>query len=438
MNDEHLTRPELRWLERHLDLPSGEYVSRFFRYRARLKGRAQPRTTWRALLEHFLTDTNESVEIDLSGDEKENAWSYLDRNLEMRLLQVPPADFKGFCEAGRDLVRGYTDEELDLTVKVVSKEKAKLLERISLARKQNARALARANRRRRSSTQNALTRNGTELEELENDTRKCIPTLVARHRLARRESGRRMPSLRFIYDLQEPLYNLRMRLSLSIPAQFEMPTRFLGSIPYPTYHTLTLRAEKGATRDELLDVLVEKENVPRMIESIESLDRKLVDLGMPDRSFATAELLAAWKVGLYHSVALIAVTHTEGRLWDLAEYLNRCGIRIYRTERSRPNEHKPFLWEAITGKYKRDGGKMVVARKRLTSGKELLRQTRLGSLVNEGLYSFLVEEHTDYRNPLLHGRVARVTSRYDTMLSLLCCRETLLETGRIAVERKAF
>ena len=436
MNHEHLTRPELRWLERHLDLPPDEYVAKFFRYRARLKGSAQPRTSWRAQLEHLLSDTNESVEIGLSGDAKETAWSYFDRTLEVRMLNVPPTEFKGFCEAARDLVRGYTDEELDSIAKAVSEEKAKLLERIRSARKQNARALVRANRRKRNSTQNILTRNGKDREELENDTRECIPALIARQRLARRDSGRKIPSLRFVYDLQEPLHNLRMRLSLSIPAQFEMPTRFLGSIAYPTYHALALSAEKGATRDELLDVLVKKENVPRMIESIESLDRKLVDLGMPDRSFATAELLAAWKIELYHSVALIAVTHTEGRLWDLAEYLNRRGMRIYRTERSHPKQYKPFLWDATTGKYKRHGGKMVTGN-RLTSGKELLRQTRLRSLVNEGLYSFLVEEHTDYRNPLLHGRVAYVTSRYDTMLSLLCCRETLLETARIAVERKA-
>jgi hypothetical protein len=434
MSEDRLNRKELRWLERHTTLPPGEFVSTFFRFRARSRGRVQPRRAWQPTLLQLLTNINDGIRIQNNKGEWIDVPSHFDPHFEAKLRAVESGDFPAFCIAARDLVRGYSDEQLTAETRQVQNEGAKLLKKARERRVSNQKAQRRAQRNKRATVDAALTENGTKIDEVIRDLRSVSARSLATTRLVNRDRQRHFPLLSSILGLRDPLDRAALGLSLAVPAQFEMPLRFLQEIGYAEWRELVDKAAGGATRDGLLAALESLEGVEKLPDELEGLDAQLAALGMPARSSAISELLAAWKSGQFLATALIAVVTAEGRLWDLAEMFNRRGIRIYKVQRKANGKvaQYPYAWDSTRRLYKRNGRRLMLESKLLTSGKDLLSRTRLGSMVARELHSFLVEEHADYRNPLLHGRHADSMSKYDALLAFLCCVETFREVLRLA------
>jgi hypothetical protein len=323
---------------------------------------------------------------------------------------------------------------LETEIAAVKSKRRSLLKKTRVLQSKNSAAVRRAIRRGRAAVSQALAENELDLSDIEKELRALVPSEVGMRRLVSRNAERLFPSFAFMAGLRDPITRCAQRLSGATPAQFEMPLRFLQHIGYPDWRRLVEHAADGASRDELLGVLEKLEDTANLPQELETLDAGLKKHGLPDRTAAIQELLASWASHLYLSCAMLAVTMAEGRLWDVAELLNRRRLRIFRSIRTAAGKtrYHAYAWDAAVQKHKRDGRKLSIEKKPLTSGRELILRTRLGSLLNAELRSFLTDEHADYRNPLLHGRYEQPATRYDAVLAMLCCCETLREAGRIA------
>jgi hypothetical protein len=439
MDEDRLNRSELRWLERNKALEPEVFVRGFFRYRARSRRETQPRRLWRSKLLLLLTNINSGIRVETRTGELVDVPPYFGAELESRLRDAEQADFSEFCLCARDLVRGYTDAQVDAEAEIIRVDKSRLLQRARELLVASSRAERRALKRKKDASSAALTENRKQLDEIVESLKSIEPRTLATTRLINRDRQRMFPFLSSILHSRDPIEWAAQGLSLATPAQFEMPLRFIQDIGYREWLKLVSGAAGGASRNQLLDLLESLDGLVKVPKQLEQTARELGSLGLPDNSKAIRELVAAWQSGSFLSCTLIAVVIAEGSLWHLADLLNRKGIRIYQRKRNKKRllARYPYIWDRAQRAYARVGRKFKVGKGELTSGKELLKQTRLGSLVSGELYSFLVEEHPDFRNPLLHGHVEEEVSRYDATLALLCCASTLREVALLATSDRA-
>lgn len=118
----------------------------------------------------------------------------------------------------------------------------------------------------------------------------------------------------------------------------------------------------------------------------------------------------------YISSTLVTITQTEGLIWDFAKFINSDELKIYYEKN---NQFFPYNWDKSKQIY-------IENKKRLTSARSLLLETRLQEVIPFDLYSFLISEFWDNRNSLAHGDILNRNLKSDSISSLLCLMAVLM------------
>ncbi|OGU65971.1 MAG: hypothetical protein A2499_16125 [Stygiobacter sp. RIFOXYC12_FULL_38_8] len=135
-----------------------------------------------------------------------------------------------------------------------------------------------------------------------------------------------------------------------------------------------------------------------------------------DRSQFMNEIKNNFMSKYYLSSTLVAVTQIEGLIWDFAKAVNSEELKIYYESNS---QFFPFNWDEENQAYLKN-------KKRLTSARSLLMETRLQEVIPFELYSFLISEFWDDRNSLAHGDILNRNLKSDSIASLLCLMAVLM------------
>jgi hypothetical protein len=344
----------------------------------------------------------------------------VDEELIERLHSSKKSD--SILVAFRDLCRGYTDDEIIITQKDLDKDEQRYLKLLDFMVKINQTQVNILGRKRKEITKERLKDNISSLEEI----RKMIkmiyrnPSGAARTKLYFNALNRRVPSTISLLFAPNDYLGFEYKINARDPKRLMFPLRFLTHIPAKTYDTFELKWLKGANRDQLILSLVDSDSDDRsFFNDLRILSSELGSKININRLNQVEELEKTYFGNCFTSTALLAVTLTEGIIWDFAAYLNKKRLKIYC---KKSDKYYPYEWDHKQKKYKRIKDKTPIANKeyKLTSARSLLQKTRLGSIIPESLYSFLIEEFYDDRNELMHGNFAKRNMKVDAIGALLC------------------
>ena len=135
-----------------------------------------------------------------------------------------------------------------------------------------------------------------------------------------------------------------------------------------------------------------------------------------DRSQFIKEIKSNFMSKYYLSSTLATITQIEGLIWDFAKAVNSDELKIYYENNS---QFFPYSWDEENQTYSKN-------KKRLTSARSLLMETRLQEVIPFELYSFLISEFWDDRNSLAHGDILNRKLKSDSISSLLCLIAVLM------------
>ena len=205
---------------------------------------------------------------------------------------------------------------------------------------------------------------------------------------------------------------LNFQLSFLNPDDYYFPLRyFASSFSAKSYLNAKRLWESGATRSELIlafNKVVKKASFYKTIKSyFEYIEKESIS---QDRREFIGEMQKSFSSKLFLSTTLVAITQTEGILWDFANYVNSDDFKIYYTKNEK---FYPFLYDSQKQIYKKSND-------RLLSIRALLLKTRLGEIFPFDLYTYLISEFYDDRNPLSHGNIKDRNIKVDAISSLLC------------------
>ncbi len=327
----------------------------------------------------------------------------------------------------RDLSRGYSDDDVLATQKEIHKDKLRFFSLVRQMKRKNKRRLRKMEQMRRQDACDSLRRNEKQLYEIE----KSLPCIfddvenAARRKLAHLSFARRHPGVFGTWLSPDDYFSIGATVRSCDPDRILFPLRFLVHYPARLVESLRYRWESGLNREELLLSFDVGEHADRTI-----FDGIRTDLEKPNNRLQSNrlseinELESIYSQGCFTSSVLLAITVTEGIIWDFAEYLNREGKKIFKkTGKVKPKYH-PYQWDHNTGKYKSliHGVPQADMRRgsELRSARALLKETRVGNYICEELYSYLIDEFYDDRNNFAHGFFRGRNMKAEAIASVLC------------------
>jgi hypothetical protein len=363
-----------------------------------------------------------------------NSWcfkeSVLNKTFLSKFYSSENVNVKQVVESFRDLFRGYTNSDVILAQKWLDKDKQRILRILSRIKEKNERQILVYGQKQKYNTKERLIRNRDDLNRIDSVVHRIYSNSfrVAQNKLYYLAYRRRLSSdYRFLYPPNDYL-ELERKILSHDPKKLIFPLRFLKNIPARMYAILEMNWQKGLSREELIISFDDPNSTDNSF--FENLDKKASNLFgclKIDRTLQLQELKDTYSKKLYTASALLAVTLIEGILWDFASYLNHKRIKIFLKKKGK---HYPYAWDYTNRKYKIIKDNIPIAdKKQLTSARMLLKITRLGSIMPEYLYDYLVDEYYDDRNDLAHGYYREKDMQVEAIAAILCfdmCVHTIL------------
>lgn len=422
INTFRLSVADIGWVEHNLNLPPEEFARgllarRFTASRTRFRSRLK--------LAAGCIDIIKSNACPFSTNE-------LDTRERERFLARSRRDPRLILEEFRTLWRGYRDTVLDAVDPGVARYKTEVETLLRAAQTETDFLISKT--RARTGKWRSLQRNRAELANIstqvaeafrnEREVRRAKMQFPTRHR-----RYRSIHSFLGVGDDDFLLY--KSHIKRCDPKLITFPLRHLGWLSLPAFLKLQRQWQRNTSRDHILEQLA-PEIDEAFFDNLLQIYDKIKEFLPVDRSSHLAELKRAWKADCMLGVALIGITQAEGLIWDFAARLRSKGFRIYKTVTGR---HYPYVWDfdSRTFKYRYPSGHAQDERARLgrkksqplASARQLLEKTKLGSFMDEMVFSYLVDEFYDDRNRLAHGDVAKRSLRADAVGAILCQRTVL-------------
>jgi hypothetical protein len=431
-NTYELTGSDVRWIYAHSEDPARDLITGLIKRRF---DKQYQRFGTDAKLAKACIAFAKSAKFEFSENSVDKAaWESFvkKKNLE------PTARIEAF----RLLWRGYSDSDIDRSAKSIRKDlegfKALLVKALS----RNDSLQKRADKVRNSFRVSAYKANRFKLKEVEKTITKAYktdPTILAQGTLSHRVMLRRKryPWVA-VFPFPGDYLGVRVLLREYDPDLVAFPFRYMTYLPAESYNVIRTMWLKSATREKIIIALAEAEvnsdfSLHDELDKLNGILRKKL---CRDRVEALKELRIIYKNECYHATTLLAVTQTEGVLWDFASYLNRRNIRIFK-EKKKPRsrvEYCPFEWDMKKNCYKKlnpdTKRPMCTESNSLHTARKLLELTRLGSIISPDFYSYLVDEFYDDRNTLAHGREADRDFKVDAIAARYCLYASMLEVAK--------
>lgn len=348
-----------------------------------------------------------------------------DQSLLSTFRASRPCEARERLRAFRDLCRGYADSELNSTAAQIDGHLIDVENELTKHISRNARLVLQA----------PQTGGQKRLLCINRDRLDSLARQVARYRAHLHEAAHAALQWRTMLDgssglvkwfgphANDPL-QLKRALARYDPNHAAYPLRHLSWLPASRYVSLRRRWVRGSTSQTLLRELgagLARRSFTRLGEQCGLLDQALTT----DRACFVEEIRKDWASKCYLSATLVAITQTEGYLWDFGDSVNSGQCRVFKVKGTR---RYPYLWDHERGAYKhkhRNGLPMDSSclaknqRRVLASARQLLQMTRVGALVTEDLYSWFVDEFYDDRNNLTHGSIRNRDLRIDAIGAIL-------------------
>jgi hypothetical protein len=430
-NSFRLSLGDLQWVGRNHHLPAvtfarGLLARRFSDARNRFRSRHELAA---AAIEIVKTNSDPFSRHELDAKERE---SFLEKRWD---------DPRDTLSEFRDLWRGYREAELqgtDPAVTCYEREVERLLH--AMQAKTDA-LLAQSNategkRRLLQKNKARLASLATQVATAFRDTGEVRRSKLWFQTQLRRERD----MLRFLRVQDDDYLLYKSRIKQCDPDDITFPLRHLGWLSVRAFNRLRQEWANNISRDRILAQLASEIHGP-VFDQLLQVYCSFKDVLPVDRSSFLEELARAWEAECMLGVALIGITQTEGLIWDFAAYLRSKRARIYRVVYRR---HYPYLWnfESGTFKHRRASGhgldewtRIGKSARALTSARQLLERTKLGSIIDEAVFSYLVDEFYDDRNKLAHGDVAGRNLQADAVGAILALRTCLEQLSSVIVSR---
>lgn len=432
MNTYELTGSDVRWIYAYIEGPAKDLITGLIKRRF---DKQYQRFGTDAKLAEACMAFAKSAEFEFSEDTTDRtAWESFVKTKNLK----PTARIEAF----RLLWRGYSDSDIARSAKSIRKDlegfKALLVKALS----RNDSLQKRADKVRNSFRVSAYKANRFKLKEVEKTIIKAYKTdlmILAQRKLSHRVMLRRK---RYPWVAAFPLpgdyLGVRAHLREFDPDLVTFPVRFMTYLVAGSFDVLRTMWLKGATREKLILTLAEAETKSdfSLHDELDKLNSVLRKRLCRDRREALKELRFIYKNKCYHATTLLAVTQTEGVLWDFARYLNGRNIRIFKIfkEKKKPKSRVkccPFEWDREKNCYRRPNPNtkrpMCNESIWLHTARKLLELTRLGSIISPDFYYYLVDEFYDDRNPLAHGRETDRNFKVDAIAARYCLYTCMLE-----------
>ena len=254
---------------------------------------------------------------------------------------------------------------------------------------------------------------------------------LARSRAVDRLLKGLLPRSSAVARLSPPVL-LELRADEVDPDYIDFPLRHIQTMVAGRWRNLYEEWREGATRDALLRKVGAETNWDWHLKS---LGRTLGQLGTVlrafDRSSLVPELRTTWETGSFAGCALLAVSTTEGLIWDVARRVNRGHRPLFRTD---PRRNRiAYSWDPMTRAYVVDPatGKPKLGKRRLQSAASLLKWTRMSEVYSADMYSYLAYDLPEDRNPLAHGDLQGRDLKADAVGGMWALIEVAAATERL-------
>lgn len=416
-----LSMGDAGWIEQNLNLPAEQFARdllarRFTASRTRFRSRVR--------LAAGCIDIIKKNAYEFSSNE-------LDTNARKGFLARRGRDPLQTLEEFRTLWRGYREEDLDAADASIPQYKIDIQNLLQAAQRATGSLIAK----------NDTGVGKTRLLQSNRVVLASISTQFAKafrnNREVRRAKLRFSTQLRRDRDVlsflgvgDDDFLLFKYRIKLCDPSRIAFPLRHLRWLSAPAFASLQRQWQRNASRDAILEQIAPEVQAP-LFDKLLQIYNKIKQFLPVDRSFCIEEMQRAWKADCMLGVALIGITQTEGLIWDFAARLRSTGFRIYKSVNGR---NYAYLWDFASGNYKHrhpsghakdEWARLGRNARSLPSARKLLETTKLGSFIDQTVFSYLVDEFYDDRNKLAHGNIAARNLRADAVGAILCLRTCL-------------
>lgn len=328
---------------------------------------------------------------------------------------------------------GYTDEDLNEAKQSITQDKKMIRSLIAEVKEENNNYLERLNEPKSQRAQIYIN-NKKKLKEIELEIGEVFKETnkLARQKLSYMVSYRRKKYLRNFDLIPDDYTGLKYRLRQCDPKETTFPLRFFIHLSSGNYLNLLNKWRDGHSKEDLLNYLNENIEWSNFLDDLVLQYKRIADLLIRDRTTAFEEIQKTWSNQCYLATILLAITQLEGILWDFSNFLNSTNIKIYELI---DGVKRPYEWDIEELKYKKvdlNGQSRYSGGKELASIRKLLLETRLGSIISCGIYSYLIDEFYDDRSCFVHGDIDNRNWVCDAVGALLCLMTCLIEISNFS------
>jgi hypothetical protein len=421
-----LTMGDNHWIYEHLDLSPVDFI----------RGLLRLRFTAAARRFRSLGSLADAAFAFIRENDYEFSQHDIDRLARERFLARRDRTSRKMLEEFLLLWRGYTNEDILRAKAALPEDRVRWLESVEGAIAKNSLLLKRAVDKGRGNRVREIKANGKELEQLK---RRIVEAEDEdQNRLACQKAMfevlyRRNAVVRMIYASPRDYLGIESFLEEKDPMVVSFPLRFMAQFMIAGEY-LKLRKEwtHGSPREEVLLDLEDGDSSEGsgMEDALLELNQKILLHLHVDRSIPIREIEVCYRQKCFLAAALVGITQAEGVIWDFASYLNGHNIRVFKRSGPAGRILHPYPWDRFQCRYKRSSYPRWDPSVRLISARNVLENTRVGSIISPELYSYFNDEFYDDRNTLTHGRIYARNLKLDAIAAILAFYACLHEVDR--------
>jgi hypothetical protein len=272
-----------------------------------------------------------------------------------------------------------------------------------------------------------------QIEQLVMLTKDVDPDRLAENKVSFAVFYRRRMFWRIFRSSPSDYVGIETLLDYKDPDAVSFPLRFMSQLMAAgDYLRLRRKWMTGTPKEEIL--LAVQDGDPSegtgLVDELLDLNQRILPYLRQDRSGAIQELEESYRRECFLAAALVGITQVEGIIWDFASYLNRRNIRVFRRAGLGGRALHPYPWDRELCRYKRTLSPHWDTSIRLRSARAVLEHTRVGGIIAPELFSYLVDEFYDDRNPLAHGRTGARNFQTDAIAAVLAFYACMQELAR--------
>jgi len=357
-----------------------------------------------------------------------------------KFLQIQKSDYETIITTFHKVIRGFSDVDIKMEKKWLSKDKKNYLQVIDKSIKINDKFFKNAKRRGLNYKIQKYSENIKNLKKLKKniisqyeDSNKCA-MLRCKFKVGRR---RHISFLQFFcmnkeieYDYLSRSYLLDKYNALNVT----FPLKYMQWLIVGNFMKLFEEWEKKQDKDNIVKPFEPMIRKDEFFKNMFALFNNNIPKISKNRLPLLKEIKFLYQNERFASCTLLTVTQLEGMLWDLGNYLNKKRKFIYKIDKSRAKiKYLPYEWNKSSKSYKKIKPTKYpdYNQTSLKSARDLLERTRLREFIPEAVLSYIIDDFYDERNELAHGNLRllreKKTACYMILLlySFLDCLEKI-------------